>query len=499
MTVDTESLGGGPLARAILEGRTPPGWVIPAPRGAGAWRERASAVRARVRGAAWVQALEPALAPTDRLRAAAAHGVVITTGQQPGLFGGPLYTLYKALTALELADAIEAACGIPAAPVFWAATDDGDLVEGSATWVARRGGLDSFRLTLSGPTLADAPLGEAVAGELTRYVAALGSAPHLALIDALRASYTPTATAGGAYVSLLRGVLGPLGISVLDASHPAVRTAAAPILRSALDRATQIAAALRGRAEAIESAGFAPQVADVAKLSLVFSYEHGQKLRVPIGGAPTGALSPNVLLRPIVESVVLPTIGYVAGPGELAYFAQVTAVADALGVAPPLGVPRWSGTVIERHIATLLERRQVTLDDLRADPHGPETRYAWTAMPEPLRASIEALRESVGRCMDAIQVSTDGLEVPPASVDGTRGSIAHRIDRLERRVRAAVKRRDDAVMAEFATLRAALYPLGERQERVLNFVSMLTREGSALIDEVRAKARVHGDALVHGG
>jgi uncharacterized protein YllA (UPF0747 family) len=120
-------------------------------------------------------------------------------------------------------------------------------------------------------------------------------------------------------------------------------------------------------------------------------------------------------------------------------------------------------------------------------------------MPEPLRASIEALRESVGRCMDAIQVSTDGLEVPPASVDGTRGSIAHRIDRLERRVRAAVKRRDDAVMAEFATLRAALYPLGERQERVLNFVSMLTREGSALIDEVRAKARVHGDALVHGG
>jgi uncharacterized protein YllA (UPF0747 family) len=498
VTVNTESLGGGPLARALLEGRTPAEWIVAAPRGAAAWRDRVSAIRGRFAGDAWIDALGGALAPTDRLRAAAARGVVITTGQQPGLFGGPLYTLYKALTALELADAIEAACGVPAAPVFWAATDDGDLAEGSTTWVARRGGLDAFHLTLAGATLADAMLGDAVLGELLRYTASLGSAPQQAVMDALRSAYTPSATAGSAYVDLLRGVLGPLGISVLDASHPAVRAAAGPTLRSALERAVPIADALRARSAAIESAGFAPQVADVANLSLVFSYEQGEKRRVPIGERPIGALSPNVLLRPIVESVLVPTVAYVAGPGELSYFAQMTAVAGALGVAPPLGVPRWSGMVVEPHIAMLLERRHVGLDELRDDPHGPETRYARSAMPEPLRASLDALRDSVGRCLDMIRASADGLALPPASVDTTQGSIAHRIERLERRVRAAVKRRDSTVMAEFATLRAALYPLGERQERVLSFISMLARDGSALIDGARAGARIHSTALIHG-
>jgi uncharacterized protein YllA (UPF0747 family) len=423
---------------------------------------------------------------------------VVTTGQQPGLFGGPLYTLYKALTALELADAIEAACGIPTAPIFWAATDDADLAEGSTTWVARHGGLDTFQLALAGATLADAVLQPAVNEELARFVGALGSAPYQSAVEALRATYTASATAGGAYVDLLRHVLGPLGVSVLDASHDAVRTAAEPLLRRALAEAKGVAAALRARAEAIESAGLAPQVADVADLSLVFSYESGQKQRVPIGRTAVGPLSANVLLRPIAESVILPTVAYVAGPGELAYFAQVTAVADALGVAAPLAVPRWSGIVIEPRIAELLERRHLTVDDLRADPHGAETRYAQSAMPQALRASLDALRESVSRCLDMVRVAADGLALPPASVDTTQGSIDHRIERLERRVRAAIKRRDGTVMAEFATLRAALQPLGEPQERVLNFISMLAREGPALVDGARAGARRHGTALIHG-
>jgi bacillithiol synthase len=496
--VDTASLTGGPLARAILEGRAPAGWVVPAPRGAPAWRARAEGVRQRFAGGAWLATLEPALRPTDRLRAAAGRGVIVTTGQQPGLFGGPLYTLYKALTALELADALEAATGIPTAPVFWAATDDSDLAEGSTTWVARRGGLEAFRLILTGQTLNDAVLGPEVAEEVARFVATLGSAPYQGVVDILMGVYTRTATAGSAYVDLLRAVLGPLGISVLDASHEVVRAAAAPLLHAALDDAGEIARALGARAEAIEGAGHTPQVADLANLSLVFSYERGQKQRVPVGGAPSGPLSPNVLLRPIVESAILPTVAYVAGPGELAYFAQATAVADALGVAPPLGVPRWSGTVIEPGVAELLDRRHLTVEDLRADPHGAETQYARSAMPEALRASLDALRESVSRCLDTVRTSIDDLELPPASVDTTHASIAHRIERLERRVRAAVKRRDSVVMAEFATLRAALVPLGEPQERVLNFTSMLAREGPALIEGVRAGARIHSSTLVHG-
>jgi bacillithiol synthase len=205
-----------------------------------------------------------------------------------------------------------------------------------------------------------------------------------------------------------------------------------------------------------------------------------------------------VLLRPIAEATILPTVAYVGGPGELAYFAQVTAVAEALGVPAPLGVPRWAGTVIEPRIAELLERRHITVDELGADPHGAETQYAQSAMPDALRASLDALRESVTRCLDMVRESADGLALPPATVDTTQAAIAHRIERLERRVRAAVKRRDAVVMTEFATLRSALVPLNEPQERVLNFVSMLAREGGALIDGARAGARLHAAMLVHG-
>src|SRR5271170_289169 len=136
-SVRTEPFGGGPLTAAALAGETPAGWYPPHPRGARAWSDQIEATRARFAGSTWLEELLPAIEPTgparDRLIRAAQHGVVVTTGQQPGLFGGPMYTWTKAIGALVLADALEKACGIPVAPLFWAATDDADFAESSTT------------------------------------------------------------------------------------------------------------------------------------------------------------------------------------------------------------------------------------------------------------------------------------------------------------------------------------------------------------------------------
>ena len=198
----------------------------------------------------WLNAIAPALdakgAAGDRLeRVAREGGVLVTTGQQPGLFGGPLYTWSKAISALELADALEAATGIPAAPLFWAATDDADYAEASVTWVATRTGLRELRLppaTRENASMAEQPLSD-VQPLIDQLGVAAGSVAYDEAMSAVREAYLRSATVGEAYLQLMRRVLEPLGIPVLDASHAAVRRAAQPILTRALREASRVDAA----------------------------------------------------------------------------------------------------------------------------------------------------------------------------------------------------------------------------------------------------------------
>jgi len=331
----------------------------------------------------WATALQPAFevsgAAAERLaRSAGGRGVVVTTGQQPGLFGGPVYTWSKALSALALADALEHATGIPTAPVFWAATYDADFAESSASYVILNGDLVRLQLPLPERTdlaMRDTPLGDA-ASLIRSLELASGSAVARAALDAVRAAYVPGQTIGLAYVQLLRALLEPLGIAVLDAGHPAVRRASHAFLRRALDRAPEIDAALIARERELHDGGFEPPVAHVRGLTTVFRYGERARTRIPIAHAPLvdddAELEPNVLLRPIAERAILPTVAYVGGPGEVAYFAQATAVAQQLGATVPIVVPRWSGMVIEPHVQRLLARYSLSPKDLR-DPHAAES------------------------------------------------------------------------------------------------------------------------------
>jgi bacillithiol biosynthesis cysteine-adding enzyme BshC len=488
----------------------------------------------------WLDDLWPALEPTgrarERLLEAAKHGVVVTTGQQPGLFGGPIYTWSKAIGVLALADALQEASGMPVAPLFWAATDDADFAEASTTWVAVPGGVEALTavpVSRAGTVLAEAVLGQ-VTAPLARLVDAAGSAPHPAAVEAVLHAYggrlgetrTTRLTAGRAYVTLLRTLLEPLGIGVLDAAHPAVRRQAFPTLRRALERAPEVERALERRTEAIADAGYTPQVSNVPGLSLVFAWEtpagdvggpsiDGQdgangslagasKARIPIGRAreaaaraEPGSLSHNVLLRPVVERTLVPSVAYLAGPSEFAYFAQTSAVAQALDLAPPLPVPRWACTLIEPATAALLAHYDLDIEEL-ADPHAPEGRVARAALPTDLREALEQLMEAVDSACRAVAAADPTGLVPRATVEGTRAQLRHRVHRLERRYLAFAKRSEVDAMRDLATLRGALHPLDTRQERVLNFIPFLARGGPALLDAMQREAGRHASMLVGG-
>ena len=505
--VITEPLTGNPLAAAAIAGTAPPGWYEPQPHDHAGWRERVERVRSDF-GEDWLGRVAPAIQATgaakERLDSVAGgRGVVVTTGQQPGLFGGPIYTLSKALSALALADALQKATGVPVAPIFWAATDDTDFMEASSTVIAVPGGAQLLRIDHSEPLgrpMAVMPLGN-TSTELEALARSAASTIDRTPIDLLERFYTSDATIGSAYVAFLRALFAPLGIAVIDASHPATRAAAKPVLTAALEKAGEVAAAVTERNHALEAAGLAPQVQDVPGLSLVFSAASGGRKRVPIKAArkhtSSDDLGPNVLLRPVIERAILPTATYIGGPAEIAYFAQITPIADALGVARPAIVPRWSCTIIEPHVEKILEKLYLLPEDLR-DPHAAEAWVARSHLPKRVIEELDETRAVLNDRLDALTraVVEENAPVGPAVTGGLGASLMRRLDRFERRLIAASKKLHADIMQEIGTARGSLYPLGKPQERALNFVPLLARYGPVLRDEMLAGARVHVERLL---
>ncbi len=510
--VITIPFGGSPLTRAALAGANVHEWYERPPAGAAAWATRARETRADSNLGDWAAALSSAFAASgpaaERLaRSAGGKGVVVTTGQQPGLFGGPVYTWSKALSALTLANVLEEATGIPTAPVFWAATYDADFAESSASYVILNGDLVHLQQPLPSETalsMRDTPLGD-VAPLIGQLELASGSAVGRGAVEAVRAAYAPGQTIGLAYVRLLRAILEPLGIAVLDAGHPAVRRASHGFLRGALARAKEIDAALTVREQELRHEGFEPPVAHVRGLSTVFRYADRTRSRIPIAESPTvdadAELEANVLLRPIAERAILPAVAYVGGPGEVAYFAQATAIARVLGAPAPVVVPRWSGMIIEPHVQRLLARHALAANALR-DPHAAESRLVRASLSPAVRDALEHYATGADALNDALRaaLAADGSAplVPEAVLAGARGNVAHRIERLERRIVAAAKKRESATMRDIAIARTSLFPLGKPQERVLNFIPMLARHGTSLLAQMQARASEHAASILSG-
>ncbi|MFN2635822.1 MAG: bacillithiol biosynthesis cysteine-adding enzyme BshC [Gemmatimonadaceae bacterium] len=506
----TQALSGTPLALAAISGAAPRGWYEALPSDADSWRRRVDSVRGDT-DPGWLARLAPAFDASglakQRLDASAnGRGVVVTTGQQPGLFGGPVYTLSKALSALAFANALEELTGVPVAPVFWAATDDTDFKEASSTIITTGDGAQLLRIDhieALGRAMSGMRLGD-VTAELEALVNSTGSTVDRTPLDLLERSYAVDATIGSAFVSLLRGLFAPLGIAVIDASHSATRAAARPVLTRALELASDIAQSISQRNAELEEAGFTPQVQDVPGLSLVFNPTAGSRKRIPIKAAAKQSLSeemgPNVLLRPVVERSILPTATYIGGPAEIAYFAQIGPIADALDIRRPAIMPRWSCTIVEPHVEKILEKLYLLPEDFR-DPHAVETRVARAHLPPRVLEELSETRSFLDERLDALSdaVVQESAPVSPAVTGGLRANLMRRLDRFERRLIAAAKKEHADLMREIAIARGSLYPLGKPQERALNFISLLARYGPGLRDDMLAEAQLHAKKVIGGG
>ncbi len=453
-------------------------------------------------------------APPEALEASAAFAdpatVAVITGQQAGLFGGPLYTLHKAITAIKLARRVTAERGVRAVPVFWIDSEDHDWEEVRGCTVlddeqqahtVQLGTLEGAgdrsiaRLVVEGQGQAAVEALKAVlpATEFTDDVLAM-----------LASAYAPGRTMSAAFGRVLEHMLGRYGLVVYDAADPATKPLAASLFARALEapgRTSQLAAEAGSRLEAL---GYHAQVAAVEHSAPLFLMNGAREAirwhdstavvgeremplaeLVALATSQPERFSPNVLLRPLVQDTIFPTICYVGGPAELAYLGQLKGVYAHFGVPMPLIMPRATASVVDSSTLRTLgkidvpfagyqRRDDLTLNQLLERQLPPEIDRSFAEA----TAAIAEKLEAVTRAASLVDSTLEG------AAKSTLGKMQHDLQSLHGKVIHAAKRKDETLRRQFHRTQGQLFPNGQPQEREVGAVWLLNRYGPAAVDRL---------------
>lgn len=432
----------------------------------------------------------------------------IVTGQQVALFGGPLFSLLKAITAIKLAEEAQRK-GIDAVPIFWLATEDHDFAEVDHVNILKREEAKLVRVAVTGAGMEGAPVSARpmkidIEAAVAAAAGALGEAE---ITQFLRNCYRPGETLGSAMAKLFSRLFGEYGLILLDPSGVEVHRLAAPLFADAIRHADELDQKLLARGKELEAAGYHQQVKVTESSTLLFSLETGARIPIkrtngifmigkqPISGAELEKritqtpekFSANVLVRPVMQDYLLPSLCYVGGPAEIAYFAQCEVVYKTLlGRATPV-VPRCSATLVEEHQQKILQKLSLTLFDVFQDPEKLRMLMAARVIPADLQKKFSDAAQQLEATLHSI---TEPLEkFDPTLADAAKRSASkmrYQLKRLRERTAAAELRRDDVVSRKAIELSTFLFPNKNLQEREIAGVSFLARHGIELIQ------RLHG-------
>jgi bacillithiol synthase len=450
----------------------------------------------------------------ERLRDGAS---AVVSGQQVALFGGPLYTFLKAATAIARArEATEA--GFDTVPVFWLASEDHDFAEVAQVNLPVRDGLKT--VTLGAAPEVPVPvggikLGASAGAALVELEALLGPSETTALLCEL---YRPEATLAGAFGSLMARLFARSGLVVMDAAATGFHALGAKVLEHAIREADALHGALVERDTLLVERGYHAQVKVAEQSSLLFLIDETTGARLPLrrvrsegrrlwkaGGrhysseellqtlqATPERCSPNALLRPVFQDAVLPTSAYVAGPAEIAYFAQSEVLYKRILGRATAVLPRLSATLVEQKIATVMERHEVHLADALTSADALAQRLGARAMPVEGKRKMAAAGNSLDGELTAV---TEWM----AQMDAGLGRSAHtaaskmryQMNRLRRLAARYQLEKESSLVRHAQAITQALYPGGHLQERVVAGVYFLATQGEGLLETLVEAA---GDA-----
>ena len=441
-------------------------------------------------------------------RLADANTVAVVTGQQAGVFGGPMYTLLKALTALQLARRTEQEQHVPAVAIFWVEAEDHDWDEVKSCTVldaefqprtVTLPDLEGARELPVAKLQLDARVEHAIdelAGVLqkTEFTAAI--------IDSIRAAWMPGRGVACAFASWIETLLGRHGLIGFESADPAAKPLVAEVFARELSAPGRTAALAAAAGEALAARGHAPQVVSQPDSVSLFNLDpvrrsirrQGDQLAIgdethsseALARAATerpAAFSPNVLLRPIVQDTLFPTIAYIAGPSELAYLGQLRGVYEAFGVPMPLMVPRSTATLLDSGAARFLARYNLPFEDLRTPDESTLNKLLEAQLPAAVEQSLKdaasQVHDAMGRVVEALPALDPTLQ---GAAKTTLGKMEHELRSLHSKVIHAAKKRDETLRRQFTRAQGQAFPQGHPQERTLAVIYFLNRYGPGLID-----------------
>lgn len=450
-----------------------------------------------------------AMANIEKLRGGAR---AVVTGQQVVLFGGPLYTLLKAASAIARAKEATRATGVEHVPVFWLATEDHDLAEVDQVSLLTRTAVETLHarlhVTHAVPVGGVTP-GQEIEAVLERASELLGYAP---VTDWLRECYQPRdghkPTLANAFSRLMAKIFAEQGLIIIDAASRECHALGASALRFAIEHADELQQALIARNEDLVRDGYHAQVmvAEGSSLLFLIDEETGERvaLRRPAEGQWRAGghiyssddllgileetperLSPNALLRPVFQDTLLPTAAYVGGPAEIAYFAQSAVLYDRiLGRITPV-LPRLSATLIEPAIATIMDKDEVQLPDAMTTADELAQRLGARAMPIPLKRKLAAVGSALDTELEALTEYMRGIdESLGTSAESSGSKMLYQMNRLRRMSATYELQKESSLRKHAEAITLNMYPDGHPQERVLAGVWFLARYGEGLVERL---------------
>lgn len=428
--------------------------------------------------------------------------VAIVTGQQVGLFSGPAYTIYKALTAVRIARRLSDE-GIPSVPVFWLATEDHDFAEVDHAWVFDAAHQPRVLRATAAP-IPQQPVGGIHLRDIPFEALKEALAPFPFgedVIAQVMEAYTPERSMGVAFRELVKGLLAKFEMLYLDPLDEKIRRLAAPLLREAVRSAPVLRQQLLARDAALRDAGYHTQVHIEPQTSLVFLIDGNRRITLRSQNGDylsrdsrystqelmdrAEQLSPNALLRPVMQDYLLPTAVYVGGPAELAYFAQAQAVYRELLKHMPVVVHRSGFTLLDARAQKLITRYGIEWPVIFEGEDGIRAHIGQRLVPSELQETSQAVAQDVNGALERYSQTLDKFDPTlSAAMAVSKRKILYQLSKIERKSAREALRRDERARNDAKFLAGLLYPNKHLQERLYTILPFLAKYGPSLIDTV---------------
>jgi bacillithiol biosynthesis cysteine-adding enzyme BshC len=445
--------------------------------------------------------------------------VVVITGQQAGLFTGPVYTIFKALTVIKLAEHLRAQ-GLNVVPMFWVAAEDHDFEEVNHTRIINREG-QLVTITYAGGSpkegkpVGHVKLNEKIDANIEEMIAALPESEFMPrIVEDLRDSYRAGANLADAFGALMTRLFGKFGVVLINPLDDRLKAVAGEIYARAMSNAPEFASRLLNASAQLEASGYHAQVYANAEAAPLFMLDEGRRTamtrrddgRFYLKGSEKSfgatelldtiercpsCFSPNVTLRPIVQDFLLPTLAYIGGPAEIAYFAQLRPNYGLLNRVDPVALPRASFTLIEKRHARTMSKYGIKFADLFAGFEEVMKTVVEGSLDQNTATAFDETEKVFNDKLDELNASL--VAVDPTLADALKGGrekILYQLHNLRTRFIHNRSKRDETTKQQIERLCAALYPNKNLQEREINIFYFMARYGYELIDRIYDEVEV---------